>query len=323
MSTNIPFDGDPAPNNRGTGDPISNTTSAADLKPPMARAERVKSLGDSSAPIVMMFGPANSGKTVALLRLARYLDTIGMEIVADVNFRADAYYEHVLVPDFQQRLADSQPDRPANNTDPVFIALDVREKGVRDGRICKFIEVPGEHLFEIEKTAANQVLPAYIEEIFRSNARKIVLFMVPLPSAESSEAGALSDSQFREFCDHVVRVIENKLSIASDDFIFVVSKADMQRDKLKSEVSANVSAFRKALMAREGFSRVAESLRRANRDLIVVPYSAGTISQSVPGKPDMLIYSKPPWPAALWREIRSSIGGTGAWGRWKRKWGLV
>ena len=268
-----------------------------------------------------MFGPANSGKTVALLRLARYLDTVGMEIVPDVNFRSDAYYEHVLVPDFQKRLRDNQPDRPANNTDPVFIALDVWEKGNRDGRVCKFIEVPGEHLFEKDKQSNEQDLPTYIEEIFRHAARKVVLFMVPLPSPESSEDGALSDSEFREFCDHVVRVIENKLNVAKDDFIFVISKADMQRSKLKGAEKPNLSAFRRALLARDGFARVEEALRNANRNLIVIPYSAGTMHKSVPGKPDMLVYSNAAWPKALWNEIRSAINGASLGGAFKRWFG--
>ena len=49
-------------------------------------------IGDKKAPIVMLFGPPTSGKSMTLVRLARYLRKLGYIVKADTTFKSgDAY----------------------------------------------------------------------------------------------------------------------------------------------------------------------------------------------------------------------------------------
>jgi len=234
-----------------------------------------------------------------------------MEVATDLSFREDAYYKKVLCPRFQSYIKETQPNKPPNNPDDAFIAIDVIDKKYRDGRVCKFIEVPGEHLFEVDRTANEQSLPTYINEIFHAKAKKIILFLAPFPCTEVDEHGALTDHEFREYCLHIERIIDGQLNVRKDDFIFIVTKADQQREKLIASNAPNKSAFRKTLLTRDGFGRVEAVIRRANRRLIVVPFSAGTIGKAQPGRPDTLTYGDDAWPEMLWNEIRGSIYGDG------------
>lgn len=50
-------------------------------------------IGDKKAPIVMLFGPPTSGKSMTLVRLARYLRKQGYTVKADPTFKSDDTYK--------------------------------------------------------------------------------------------------------------------------------------------------------------------------------------------------------------------------------------
>ena len=50
-------------------------------------------IGDKRAPIIMLFGPPTSGKSMTLVRLARYLRKQGYTVKADPTFKSDNAYK--------------------------------------------------------------------------------------------------------------------------------------------------------------------------------------------------------------------------------------
>ena len=50
-------------------------------------------ISDKSSPIVLLFGPMSSGKSMTLVRLSRYLRDKGFIIKTDKNFKSDSKYK--------------------------------------------------------------------------------------------------------------------------------------------------------------------------------------------------------------------------------------
>ena len=50
-------------------------------------------IADKRTPIVMLFGPRSSGKSMTLVRLSRYLHDLGYTIKVDKTFKSDAKYK--------------------------------------------------------------------------------------------------------------------------------------------------------------------------------------------------------------------------------------
>jgi hypothetical protein len=302
--------------------PSSASTTISAVSPhsqkPDARNIRIASLGDANTPIVMMFGPANSGKTVALLRLAKFFSDKYGEVIADRAFRDDEYYKQVLCEEFQAFLTQVRPNRPINTPDADFAAVDFQERGTTEGRMCKFVEVPGEHLFNPQRPDNDQTTHPYLYEICTHPARKIILITIPLVDPRQNAAGALTDPEFLRYCAVIQRFFVTSLNPKRDRMIFVITKADEQTGMIGNSVQPNVTAFRRALMARPGFAAVESTLRRQRHGIKVVPFSAGRVVPSAPGSPDAFIFGDDAWPQRLWDELSGEIRGTGFFGSVKK-----
>ena len=96
-----------------------------------------------------------------------------------------------------------------------------------------------------------------------------------------------------------------------DQLIFVITKADEQTAMIANAIQPNVDAFRSALTARPGFSGVVRALRDQRHGVIVVPFSAGRVLATAPGKPDAFVFGHDAWPQRLWDELREAIQGRG------------
>ena len=128
-------------------------------------------IGDKRSPIVMLFGPRSSGKSMTLVRLSRYLRDLGYEIVPDLNFRAGSNYREKCRK-FLEGL-DTQDALPGTAyTDFLLVKI------VKNGKtICQFLEAPGEHYFSKMNVSAKD-FPSYMTEIIRKlKNRKIWVFI--------------------------------------------------------------------------------------------------------------------------------------------------
>lgn len=128
-------------------------------------------IADKKAPIIMLFGPRSSGKSMTLVRLSRYLRDNQYTIVVDEAFKSDAKYKEKC----KKFLNDLNTTKAlSGNAYTDFLLIKV----VQHGRtICQFLEAPGEHYFDPENVdAAN--FPPYMTEIIRNlHNRKIWAFI--------------------------------------------------------------------------------------------------------------------------------------------------
>lgn len=145
-------------------------------------------INDSSAPVVVLFGPASCGKTMTLVRLSRYLQGQGYILQPDRNFRPsyDKNYEN-LCNDFVNIV---NSDDAASRTDNISFML---VKVIKNGKtICQILEGPGELYFNPSK--AQQEWPTYVHSLLNNTAlRKVfVAFVEPTYLEESTRRNYVS-----------------------------------------------------------------------------------------------------------------------------------
>lgn len=129
-------------------------------------------IADKDAPIVVLFGPPQCGKTMTLVRLTRFLSENGYTITPVRTFRPtyDSNYTD-LCDNFDTMI---NQDDAADSTNRIsFMLVKVSKKG---RPICQLLEAPGEYYFNPK--APNTPFPRYFNAIKSSKNRKIWTIMV-------------------------------------------------------------------------------------------------------------------------------------------------
>ena len=133
-------------------------------------------IADQNTPIVVLFGPPSCGKTMTLVRLTRYLRTIGFNVEPITSFRpsADEHYAK-MCRDFPGMIGSSDA---ANSTKNIsFMLVRVLDSV---GRVkCQILEAPGEYYYNPDDPDEPMVdFPRYVNAIKHSSNRKIWCYMV-------------------------------------------------------------------------------------------------------------------------------------------------
>ena len=106
----------------------------------------VVTIADDRTPLVLLVGPPSCGKTMTLIRLARYLRTIsGYTIQPVTSFRPahDKNYERMCA-QFDAMISN---DYAADSTSQInFMLVKILYKGKA---LCQILEAPGEHYSKI------------------------------------------------------------------------------------------------------------------------------------------------------------------------------
>lgn len=136
-----------------------------------ANAIRV-TIDDPTTPIVVLFGPPTSGKTMTLIRLTRYLNQHGYEVRPVETFRpaTDTHYQRMCEKFNEMVYSDNAAEGTSNIS---FMLVKVTQKG---RSICQILEAPGEGYYMPETDTGT--FPRYVNNIISNNNRKIWLFVV-------------------------------------------------------------------------------------------------------------------------------------------------
>lgn len=127
------------------------------------------------APIVILFGAQYSGKTMAIIRLTRYLQENGYSVEPNRAFRPshDEYYNR-MCDRFNDEVYSNKATTASGNFD--VILLRVRDK--YDGRIiCQILDVSGAHYFDCNE---KNELPLYFNQIIHAENKKVWIFLMEL-----------------------------------------------------------------------------------------------------------------------------------------------
>lgn len=171
-------------------------------------------IADTDTPVVVLFGPPACGKTMTLVRLARYLRKHGFTVGAIDSFRP-SYDEH-----YKEMCAGFDGMINSNNaaagTSTInFMLMEVLKNG---RRICQLLEAPGEHYFDPGKPDAG--FPAYVNNIISCNNRKVwTIFLEP-----SKTAIRMDDADRRAYVDRVEKL--GKRMRARDKAVILFNKVD-------------------------------------------------------------------------------------------------
>lgn len=172
-------------------------------------------IADRSNPIVVLFGPPACGKTMTLVRLTRYLRTIGYAVDPITSFRpaTDAHYSK-MCNEFPSMIGSSDA---ANSTKNIsFMMVRVMDNVGRV--VCQILEAPGEYYYNPDdKDEPNVDFPRYVNAIKNSTNRKIWCYMVE-PNWK----------HFDQSLNYVSKIQKLKRNMRpADKAIFIFNKIDL------------------------------------------------------------------------------------------------
>lgn len=259
-------------------------------------------IGDKRAPIVMLFGPPTSGKSMTLVRLARYLRKQGYTVKADPTFKSDDAYK-ARCEQFHKNLNTTEALQ--GNALNEFLMVKVINHGTT---VCQILEAPGEHYFNPKKP--EEVSPRnfrpYLTEIIRNlSNRKIWVFIT---EAEWNVHASVKDSYVSR-----IRGCKNQLLKSTDRVVILYNKVD-QKEELFEDGQLHVSSAEKAMKDEyEGLSTIFKnpnpitSLWRAF-NYRFVPFCTGYYTKQVGGK-HKYNESEERYPRLLWTELMKCFKG--------------
>lgn len=204
----------------------SSTTSAGkDIEnpvvgtPPMPAARPTPTIVNNKVPIVIFAGPAASGKSMILVRLAKYLHSNGYTVKTDPTFLNTPNYQNHC-----QMFNDALSTTTALKGTVEFLLVNV----YKDGReIAKLLEAPGEDFYTTDaekiKIGANNSVEPYLATIMTSNNPKSYVVLLDLDSEVSFRTnGYHRESYEHRFLNNFYPAIDKK----RDRIILLYNKID-------------------------------------------------------------------------------------------------
>lgn len=169
---------------------------------------------DTQTPIVVFFGSQSSGKTMALMRMIRFLESYEYQVIPEEVFRpkTDRHYTKMCA-NLKQMVYDQYT--PGGNDIISFMLVKVLNPSGHP--VCQILEAPGEHYFD---GTASLSFPTYINAIRTSVNRKIWVFFV--------EQGWGENQGERNLYAQKICSMQNLIS-PNDKVIFLFNKADKHR----------------------------------------------------------------------------------------------
>lgn len=171
---------------------------------------------DTSTPIVVLFGSPASGKTLALMRMIRFLESHEHQVIPEEVFRpkTDKHYTRMCENLKNMVYSNYTP----GGTDIISFML-VKVLNPVGQPVCQILEAPGEHYFD---GSPNLEFPTYINHITTLPNRKVWVFFVEQDWGENQGE--------RNLYAQKIRAMQGIIS-PNDKVVFLFNKADRQRTK--------------------------------------------------------------------------------------------
>lgn len=253
------------------------------------------SIPDTKTPIVVFFGSQASGKTLALLRMIRFLEGEGQGYTVEPEYvfrpQTDKHYKEMCGKLKEQAYNKYAP----GGTDVIsFMLVKVYKNG---HPICQILEAPGEHYFD---GTANLNFPTYIHNICGVNNRKIWVFFV-------EQDWGLDENERNMYAQKICAM--QQLIMPNDKIVFLYNKCDLKPNQYLPNMHPNVSTFFErisgqypnifAKYTRKGLESFLFGKYKFNQ----VCFSAGTFTRANDGK-EVWIQGKDFYCQDLWKLIK-------------------
>lgn len=251
-------------------------------------------INDEKTPLIVFFGPASCGKTMTLIRLARYLRTQGYRIAPVENFRPkrDKVYER-MCGDFPKMINSSVAATGTGHIN--FLLAKVFDN--KGNTICQLLEGPGELYFDPNK--ATQEFPTFVRKIFSNDKlRKVFVFFVESGNYEDYIRNNYSSTlaQIRRECQAMNTSIflHNKIDLT--DYVIrpgVINMAESS-NAINSEFNGIFTPF------------VSQGLFLKYKEYLYVPFSTGSYVTDSKGE-QQYTQGSDTYPKALWEAILKCV----------------
>lgn len=269
--------------------------SQAELNDPNAIAVNI---ADKTSPIVILFGPPSCGKTMTLVRLARYLRTIGFNLDPVPSFRpgSDTQYASMCNA-FPSMIGSTDAADSTKGISFMLVRILDRAGNVK----CQILEAPGEYYYNPNNALEPNVgFPAYLNTIKNSKSKKIWCFIVEPRWAYQNQASSYVAKIGK--CKDYMR--------AGDKAIFLLNKID-QTPFVISPGQVNMRAARKEIM--DLFPGIFTPFQKSgvfgkSDNFLIVPFQTGDFAPKATGG---YSYQEGPneYPKAFWDAIMSLVRG--------------
>lgn len=169
---------------------------------------------DNQTPIVVFFGSPASGKTLALMRMIRFLEGHDYQVIPEEVFRpkTDKHYAKMCA-NLKEMVYDQYTP---GGTDIISFML-VKVLDPSGHPLCQILEAPGEHYFD---GSSALTFPTYINAIRTASNRKVWVFFV--------EQGWGETQGERNLYAQKICSMQNLIS-PNDKVVFLFNKADKHR----------------------------------------------------------------------------------------------
>jgi GTPase SAR1 family protein len=173
---------------------------------------------DQNAPLVVFVGPPSSGKTMILVRLAKYLRSNGYIINTDETFLSTEEYKEDC-DEFNNKLNTNV----ALKGTVKFLLVNVHDN--TGNLIAKLLEAPGEDFFTTEKnnTAKNKRIEPYLATIMTSANPKSYVVLLDLDSQISFRR---NHNYVDAYADRFINYFYPKINNKRDRIVLLYNKID-------------------------------------------------------------------------------------------------
>lgn len=260
---------------------------------------------DKRTPILLLFGAPSSGKTMTLVRLAKYLRTKFYKLTVDSNFCTNAWEYKDNAKQFNAMLETTNALKGTDRNDFLFIKV-IDSKGTP---ICQILEGAGEDYFpstsNMESSKATSPFPAYMADVFAGNNKKVWMFLTE-PDW---------NVQYEEKAEYVNRIEFCKTNFfgPKDKCIILYNKVDRKGFTIGK---GKVHIENAARACNDEYPNLFELFRNTSPlpwsrqyKCEFVPFSTGIYGKTVEGESAHYTPSSDEYPAKLWETIIKCIKG--------------
>ncbi len=260
-------------------------------------------LTDRKSPIILLFGPQSSGKTMTLVRLAQYLRPKGYQLMVDANFCDNAWEYEANMINFNKMLGTNFALKGTGRNDFLLVKILDRQGNTK----CQILEGAGEDYFpstEVPGYSRSKVpFPAYMTHIFNAPNKKVWMFI--------TEPNWLTSNDRFEYVERI-KFCKDRHFGQRDKCIIVYNKIDNtpfcsgEKVNVKASIIQCNNEYQGIFDLFPNTSPLPSFLREPYA-CKYVPFSTGTYGISVPNHPAQYVPSKDIHPARLWDAIISCI----------------
>lgn len=260
---------------------------------------------DKKTPILLLFGAQSSGKTMTLVRLAKYLKSKGYKLFVDTNFCTSAWEYSENSKKFNEMLGTTRALKGTDRNDFLFIKV-TDSKGTPE---CQILEGAGEDYFPTKSgmvgSKATNPFPPYMADVFAGNNKKVWMFLTE-PDW---------NVKFEDKAEYVDRIEYCKTQYFGDrdKCIILYNKVDKKgftigkgKVHIENALQACNQEYPNLFDLFKNHSPLPWSSRYKCK---FVPFSTGIYGNAVEGQSAHYTPSNDAYPAKLWETILECIKG--------------